>query len=95
MSYSEHVITKWYFGLFSPSVPLRVWNEPLQVYFDLSMYEESLADFEASMEEDRAGDEESETYYETRAQPATYLLCRGIRSKMSQISRQCFERNVA
>ena len=96
MSYSEHVITKWYFGLFSPSVPLRVWNEPLQVYFDLSMYEESLADFEASMEEDRAGDEESETYYETRAQLAThYHLCRGLRSKMSQISRQCFERNVA
>ena len=35
------------------------------------MYDESLADFEASMEEDRAGDAESETYYETRALPAT------------------------
>ena len=43
----------------------------MQVYFDLSMYEESLADFEASMEEDRAGDEESETYYETRAYSAS------------------------
>ena len=43
----------------------------VQVYFDLSMYEESLADFEASMEEDRAGDEESETYYETRAYSAS------------------------
>ena len=27
--------------------------------------------FEASMEEDRAGDEETETYYETRAYPAS------------------------
>jgi hypothetical protein len=35
------------------------------------MYDESLADFEASMEEDRAGDAESETYYETRALPVT------------------------
>ena len=45
-----------------------------QVYFDLSMYDESLADFEASMAEDRAGDEESETYYETRARPASWLF---------------------
>ena len=36
-----------------------------QVYFDLAMYDESLADFEAAMEEDRS--DESETYYETRA----------------------------
>ena len=70
-----------YFGRFSHSVPLRVWNKTLQVYFDLSMYEESLADFEASMEEDRAGDEESETYYETRAQPATYYSCGDVQSK--------------
>ena len=37
------------------------------------MYEESLADFEASMEEDRAGAEESETYYDSRAQPKIEL----------------------
>ena len=37
-----------------------------RVYFDLSMYEESAADFQSSMEEDRAGSELSETHFESR-----------------------------
>ena len=38
-----------------------------RVYFDLAMYEESLADFERSMEEDRMGDEVGEgTHFDSR-----------------------------